>query len=75
MAPAERVVHAQCMTRVDLKGQRPDEATETRGMAEQGRREEDVSAHASANVSNRTFVILLVVLVVVFAGIAIAVRL
>jgi hypothetical protein len=59
------------MTRVDLKGQRPDEATETRGMAEQGRREQDVQV----DVSNRTFVILLVVLVVIFGGIALAMRL
>jgi hypothetical protein len=62
------------MTRVDLKGQRPDEATETRGMAEQGRREEDVQSHAGASVSNRLFVILVVVMVVVFGGIALAVR-
>ncbi|MBZ0236230.1 MAG: hypothetical protein K8M05_28140 [Deltaproteobacteria bacterium] len=61
------------MTRVDLKGQRPDEATETRGMAEQGRREEH--AHGGVDVSNRTFVVLLVVIVVVFGVIAVAVRL
>lgn len=65
------VGHALHVTRVDLKGQRPDEATETRGMAEQGRREEDVKV----DVSNRTFVILLVVLVVIFGGIALALRL
>jgi len=67
-----RVGHDRGMTRVDLKGQRPDEATETRGMAEQGRREEDVHA---VDVSNRTFVVLLVVIVVIFGGIAVAVRL
>jgi hypothetical protein len=59
------------MTRVDLKGQRPDEATETRGMAEQGRREEDVQV----DVSNKTFVIILVVMIVLLGGLAIAVRL
>lgn len=59
------------MTRVDLKGQRPDEATETRGMAEQGRREEDVHV----DVSNRTFLIILVVMIVVLGGLALAVRL
>jgi hypothetical protein len=59
------------MTRVDLKGQRPDEPTETRGMAEQGRREEDVNV----DVSNRTFLIILAVMIVVLGGIAIAVRL
>ena len=59
------------MTRVDLKGQRPDEATETRGTAEQGRREEDVEV----DVSNRTFLIVLVVMIVILGGLAIAVRL
>ena len=62
------------MTRVDLKGQRPDEATETRGMAEQGRREESESA-VEVKFSNRTFLILLAVIVVIFGGVAIAVRL
>ena len=40
-------------------------------MAEQGRREEDVKV----DVSNKTFIILLVVLLVIFGAIAIAVRL
>jgi hypothetical protein len=62
------------MTRVDLKGQRPDDATETRGLAEQGRREE-VDADVEMKFSNRTFLILLAVIVVVFGGIAIAMRL
>lgn len=63
------------MTRVDLKGQRPDEATETRGMGEQGRREQDVQRHAGADFSNRTFVLLVIVMIAVFGAIAVAVRL
>jgi hypothetical protein len=61
--------HARCMTRVDLKGERPDDATETRTMGEQARRHEHV------DVSNRTFLILLVVIVTIFGGLALYVRL
>ncbi|HUQ08395.1 MAG TPA: hypothetical protein VM261_38150 [Kofleriaceae bacterium] len=63
------------MTRVDLKGQRPDEATETRDMAEQARREQEHEHNADVAFGNKTFVVLLIVMVVLFAGIAVAVRL
>ena len=63
------------MTRVDLKGQRPDEATETRGMAEQGRRAEEKERNVEVELGNKTFVVILVVMVVVFAVIAVVVRL
>ncbi len=59
------------MTRVDLKGERPDQATETRGMAEQASRD----AHEPVDVSNRTFVILLVIIVAAFGGLAVFLRL
>ncbi len=58
------------MTRVDLKGERPDDATETRGMAEQAR----LDGGERPDVSNRTFIILLVILVAVFGGLAIFLR-
>jgi hypothetical protein len=63
------------MTRVDLKGQRPDEATETRDMAEQARREQEHEHNADVSFGNKTFVVLLVVMVVVFGGLALLVRL
>lgn len=39
-------------------------------MAEQGRREEDVNV----DVSNKTFLIILVVMIVILGGLAVAVR-
>jgi hypothetical protein len=63
------------MTRVDLKGQRPDEATETRDMGEQGRREQEHERNADVAFGNKTFVVLLVVMVVIFGGLALLVRL
>lgn len=46
-----------------------EEQTETRGMAEQGQRARD-----PVNVSNRTFVVCLVIVVVVFGGLALYLR-
>lgn len=46
-----------------------EEPTETRGMAEQGQRLRD-----PVNVSNRTFVLCLVIVIVVFGGLALYLR-
>lgn len=46
-----------------------EEPTETRGMAEQGQRQGD-----PVNVSNRTFAVCLVIVLVVLGGLALYVR-
>ena len=46
-----------------------EQPTETRGMAEQGQRQRD-----PVNVSNRTFVVCLMIVVVVFGGLALYLR-
>ncbi len=68
VAGTRRVRHARAMTRVDLKGERPDDATETRTMAEQDRHVDPV------DLSTRTFVILLLVILAGFGGLALFLR-
>jgi hypothetical protein len=58
------------MTRVDLKGERPDDATETRGMAEQAR----LDGGARAEARTRTCVLLRVLLVAGGGGRALCLR-